>query len=130
MRSRIAQLMGVEYKFDLMLSTDGSGRGAALVAAVLKNQQVKFLLLYLYMDVLYIVLNVYSVFSMWLIIKGCAPIQCTISQVYFTFESLQGISCSNCMILIFATKSAQNDEFIIYLCAGLCEKPSYLVTKI
>lgn len=27
--------MGVDYKFDLMLSTDGSGRGAALVAAVL-----------------------------------------------------------------------------------------------
>jgi hypothetical protein len=25
-------------QFDLMLSTDGSGRGAALVAAVLKNQ--------------------------------------------------------------------------------------------
>ena len=40
MRSRIAQLMGVEFKFDLMLSTDGSGRGAALVAAVLQNQQV------------------------------------------------------------------------------------------
>jgi len=39
MKSRIAQLMGVEYKFDLMLSTDGSGRGAALVAAVLKNQE-------------------------------------------------------------------------------------------
>eukprot|EP00091_Calanus_sinicus_P001759 TRINITY_DN11775_c0_g1_i1.p1 TRINITY_DN11775_c0_g1~~TRINITY_DN11775_c0_g1_i1.p1 ORF type:complete len:130 (-),score=15.16 TRINITY_DN11775_c0_g1_i1:31-420(-) len=39
MRSRVAQLMGVEYKFDLMLSTDGSGRGAALVAAVLKNQR-------------------------------------------------------------------------------------------
>ena len=58
MRSRIAQLMGVEYKFDLMLSTDGSGRGAALVAAVLKNQQVKFLLLYLYTGVLYIVVNV------------------------------------------------------------------------
>ena len=34
-----AQLMGVEYKFDLMLSTDGSGRGAALVAAVLKGQE-------------------------------------------------------------------------------------------
>jgi hypothetical protein len=27
--------MGIDYKFDLMLSTDGSGRGAALVAAVL-----------------------------------------------------------------------------------------------
>ena len=38
MRSRIAQLMGIDYKFDLMLSTDGSGRGAALVAAVLKGQ--------------------------------------------------------------------------------------------
>jgi len=41
MQSRIAQLMGVEYKFDLMLSTDGSGRGAALVAAVLKDKQEK-----------------------------------------------------------------------------------------
>jgi len=39
MRSRIAQLMGADYQFDLMLSTDGSGRGAALVAAVLKNQE-------------------------------------------------------------------------------------------
>ena len=38
MRSRIQQLMGIDYKFDLMLSTDGSGRGAALVAAVLANQ--------------------------------------------------------------------------------------------
>merc|ERR1719400_1560569 len=38
MRSRISQLMGVEYKFDLMLSTDGSGRGAALVAAVLNGE--------------------------------------------------------------------------------------------
>ena len=37
MKSRIAQLMGIDYKFDLMLSTDGSGRGAALVAAVLKG---------------------------------------------------------------------------------------------
>lgn len=41
MRSRIAQLMGIDYKFDLMLSTDGSGRGAALVAAVLDDQQKK-----------------------------------------------------------------------------------------
>ncbi|TRY67567.1 hypothetical protein TCAL_02308 [Tigriopus californicus] len=39
MRSRISQLMGIDYKFDLMLSTDGSGRGAALVAAVLTNQE-------------------------------------------------------------------------------------------
>lgn len=38
MRSRIRQLMGTEYKFDLMLSTDGSGRGAALVAAVLMGE--------------------------------------------------------------------------------------------
>ena len=38
MKSRISQLMGVDYKFDLMLSTDGSGRGAALVAAVLANR--------------------------------------------------------------------------------------------
>jgi len=37
-KSRIAQLMGVDYKFDLMLSHDGSGRGAALVAAVLCGQ--------------------------------------------------------------------------------------------
>ena len=29
--------MGIDYKFDLMLSEDGSGRGAALVAAVLKR---------------------------------------------------------------------------------------------
>ena len=38
MKSRIAQLMGIDYKFDLMLSTDGSGRGAALVAAVSLTQ--------------------------------------------------------------------------------------------
>lgn len=37
MQSRISQLMGIDYKFDLMLSEDGSGRGAALVAAVLKR---------------------------------------------------------------------------------------------
>jgi len=37
-RSRIAQLMGTDYQFDLMLSTDGSGRGAALVAAVLHGE--------------------------------------------------------------------------------------------
>ncbi len=41
MRSRIAQLMGIDYKFDLMLSTDGSGRGAALVAAVLNDHEQK-----------------------------------------------------------------------------------------
>ena len=39
MRSRIQQLMGIDYTFHLMLSTDGSGRGAALVAAVLAEQQ-------------------------------------------------------------------------------------------
>ena len=38
MKSRISQLMGIDYKFDLMLSTDGSGRGAALVAAVLNGE--------------------------------------------------------------------------------------------
>ena len=37
MQSRISQMMGVNYKFDLLLSEDGSGRGAALVAAVLKR---------------------------------------------------------------------------------------------
>ena len=37
MQSRISQLMGIDYKFNLMLSEDGSGRGAALVAAVLKR---------------------------------------------------------------------------------------------
>lgn len=31
--------MGIDYKFDLMLSEDGSGRGAALVAAVLKREE-------------------------------------------------------------------------------------------
>ena len=39
MQSRISQLMGIDYKFDLMLSEDGSGRGAALVAAVLKRDE-------------------------------------------------------------------------------------------
>jgi len=38
MKSRITQLMGVDYKFDMILSEDGSGRGAALVAAVLQTQ--------------------------------------------------------------------------------------------
>jgi len=38
MKSRISQLMGIDYKFDLMLSLDGSGRGAALVAAVLQGE--------------------------------------------------------------------------------------------
>ena len=32
------QLMGIDYKFDLLLSEDGSGRGAALVAATLKSK--------------------------------------------------------------------------------------------
>ena len=39
MKSRVAQLMGSDYKFDVMMSEDGSGRGAALVAAVLKGSQ-------------------------------------------------------------------------------------------
>jgi len=38
MRSRISQMMGINFKFDLLLSEDGSGRGAALVAAVLKGR--------------------------------------------------------------------------------------------
>ena len=38
MQSRIAQLMGTEFKVDLMLSSDGSGRGAALVAAALASK--------------------------------------------------------------------------------------------
>merc|ERR1719312_1155479 len=38
MQSRISQLMGVDYKFDMILSEDGSGRGAALVAAVLQTK--------------------------------------------------------------------------------------------
>ncbi len=33
--------MGIDYKFDLMLSSDGSGRGAALVAAVLADHEKK-----------------------------------------------------------------------------------------
>ena len=37
MKSRVAQLMGIDYKFDIIMSEHGSGRGAALVAAVLKN---------------------------------------------------------------------------------------------
>ena len=41
MTSRISQLMGKNYEFDLMLSEDGSGRGAALVAAVLKARNMK-----------------------------------------------------------------------------------------
>lgn len=41
MQSRISQLMGIDYKFDLLLSEDGSGRGAALVAAVLKRTEAE-----------------------------------------------------------------------------------------
>ena len=37
MKSRVAQLMGVDYNFQMILSEDGSGRGAALVAAVLQS---------------------------------------------------------------------------------------------
>ena len=39
MRSRIDQLMGTDFKVDLMLSSDGSGRGAALVAAALSSKE-------------------------------------------------------------------------------------------
>ena len=38
MKSRISQLMGIDYNFELMLSLDGSGRGAAIVAAVLEGE--------------------------------------------------------------------------------------------
>jgi len=41
MKSRVAQLMGIDYKFDLLLSEDGSGRGAALVAAVLQRRNTQ-----------------------------------------------------------------------------------------
>ena len=37
MKSRVAQLCGVDYNFQMILSEDGSGRGAALVAAVLQG---------------------------------------------------------------------------------------------
>ena len=40
MQSRIAQLMGTDYNVELMLSSDGSGRGAALVAAVTDVDEV------------------------------------------------------------------------------------------
>ncbi len=39
MEKKIAELTRPQYKFDLMLSEDGSGRGAALVAAVTVRQQ-------------------------------------------------------------------------------------------
>ena len=41
MKSRVAQLMGIDYKFDMIMSEDGSGRGAALVAAVLNNTKTE-----------------------------------------------------------------------------------------
>ena len=41
MKSRISQLMGTDYKFDLMLSEDGSGRGACMVAAALKMMEME-----------------------------------------------------------------------------------------
>eukprot|EP00096_Caligus_rogercresseyi_P013471 TRINITY_DN6113_c0_g1_i1.p1 TRINITY_DN6113_c0_g1~~TRINITY_DN6113_c0_g1_i1.p1 ORF type:complete len:536 (+),score=189.85 TRINITY_DN6113_c0_g1_i1:261-1868(+) len=41
MQSRISQLMGIDFKFDLLMAEDGSGRGAALVAAVLKREGSK-----------------------------------------------------------------------------------------
>lgn len=39
MKAKIRQLVKPEIQFDLMLSEDGSGRGAALVAAVACRQQ-------------------------------------------------------------------------------------------
>jgi hypothetical protein len=41
MEKKIAELTKPEYKFDLMLSEDGSGRGAALVAAVATKQEIR-----------------------------------------------------------------------------------------
>ncbi|XP_053202339.1 hexokinase-2-like isoform X2 [Panonychus citri] len=41
MERKIADLVHPEYKFDLMLSEDGSGRGAALVAAVAVRQPTR-----------------------------------------------------------------------------------------
>jgi len=41
MEKKIAEIVHPEYKFDLMLSEDGSGRGAALVAAVAVRQKLK-----------------------------------------------------------------------------------------
>ena len=39
MEKKVAELTNPEYKHTLMLSEDGSGRGAALVAAVAVRQQ-------------------------------------------------------------------------------------------
>jgi len=41
MEKKIAELVHPEIKFDLMLSEDGSGRGAALVAAVAVRQNMR-----------------------------------------------------------------------------------------
>lgn len=41
MEAKIAELTCPDYKFDLMLSEDGSGRGAALVAAVAQRNQLR-----------------------------------------------------------------------------------------
>ncbi|KAI1285942.1 Hexokinase type 2 [Halotydeus destructor] len=43
MERKISELIHPEYKFDLMLSEDGSGRGAALVAAVAHCSQMEAL---------------------------------------------------------------------------------------
>ena len=40
MRSQIKQLMGADFQIDLVLSNDGSGRGAALVAAALSSAAI------------------------------------------------------------------------------------------
>lgn len=39
MTAKIRQFVKADISFDLMLSEDGSGRGAALVAAVASRQQ-------------------------------------------------------------------------------------------
>ena len=41
MVEKIAQLLKPELTFNLMLSEDGSGRGAALVAAVAAKQEIR-----------------------------------------------------------------------------------------
>ena len=38
MKKKISQLMGIDYKFDMVLSEDGSGIGAAIIAAVESNR--------------------------------------------------------------------------------------------
>lgn len=41
MEKKVLELTDPNYKFDIKLSEDGSGRGAALVAAVATQQEIK-----------------------------------------------------------------------------------------